>query len=293
MVKTTVIGASGFIGRHLLQKFRETVPETIGTRFSHGDADLRPFDICRPDLSAIVPPGCGIHAVLIASAKPNIGFCEQHPEEAFAVNVEGTIELVRQAVQMGLQPIFLSTDYVFDGKTGHYDDLAPTRPTTEYGRQKQAVEMEIPRLTDDYLILRLSKIYGTQRGDGTLLDEIASALVSGKEVRAATDQFFSPTHVDDLVRAITAIQNIGLRGTINVCSPDAVSRYHVAASLAAALGLPPSRVTPISLHDLPGMSNRPLNTSMECTRLTVEIGPAFTPLPSAIELVAAQWKNTL
>ncbi|MEI6033587.1 MAG: SDR family oxidoreductase [Verrucomicrobiae bacterium] len=293
MVKTTIIGASGFIGRHLFKKYRETAPETIGTRFSHGDTELRPFDICRPDLKAIVPTGSEVRAVIIASAKPNIGYCEQHREEAFAVNVAGTLELVRQAVNLGLQPIFLSTDYVFDGRAGHYDDAAVTCPTTEYGRQKQAVENEIPALTDNYLILRLSKIYGTQKGDGTLLDEIASALTAGKEVRAATDQIFSPTHVDDLVRAIVSIQELGLRGTINVCAPESISRCDVAICMARSLGLPDSRVAPISLHDLPGMEDRPLNTSMTCPRLTAEVGQTFAPLQGSIDAVAAQWKNTL
>lgn len=293
MVKTIIIGASGFIGRRLFQKYREAAPETIGTRFSRGGPDLKPFDICRPDLASLVPKDAEVRAVLIASAKPNIGYCEQHKEEAYAVNVQGTLALIRQAAQLGLQPIFLSTDYVFEGTSGGYGDEASTCPTTEYGRQKQAVENEIPQITDNYLILRLSKIYGTEKGDGTLLDEIAQALAAGKEVRAATDQIFCPTHVDDLVSAIMAIQSAGLRGTLNVCAPAGVSRYAVAAAIAQALGLPASRVAPVALHALPGMSGRPLNTSMTCQRLTAKIGTVFSPLSNAIESVAAQWKSTL
>ena len=290
MVKTTIIGASGFIGRHLFKKYRETDPETVGTSFSRAGTDLQFFDIRHPDLGVLNLQNRGVRALLIASAKPNIGYCEQYKEEARVVNVLGMSELIRQAVQQGLQPIFISSDYVFDGRTGAYDDAAKTCPTTEYGRQKQAVENELPRLTDNYLILRLSKIYGTLKGDGTLLDEIASALVAGKKVCAATDQIFSPTHIDELVKAIIAIQSRGLRGTFNVCSSVGCSRYDVAIAMAKALGLPTSCVTPVSLHDFPGMSGRPLNTSMRCARLTAELGQFFTPLQNRIDTVAAQWK---
>lgn len=291
MVKTAIIGASGFVGRHLFKKYREIHPDTVGTSFSQPSLDLRRFDLRCPDLAALNLPDHGVRAVLITSAKPNIGYCEKNRDEAYAVNVRGMIELIRQTAKLGLQPIFLSTDYVFDGRTGHYDDRARTNPSTEYGKQKQAVENEIPRLTDNYLILRLSKIYSTQKGDGTLLDELAGSLVAGKEVRAATDQVFSPTHVDDLVNAIVAIQDHGLRGTINVCSPESRSRYEVAVSLARAMEIPVEKVAAVSLHDLPGMSDRPLNTSMGCPRLANEIGQTFTPLEAGVKSIAAQWKQ--
>ncbi len=289
MIETIIIGGSGFVGRHLFAKYRETFPDTIGTRFSGTGSGLKPFDLRHPDLQTLPLSGNDPRAVLIASAKPNVGYCTQNPQESHAVNVQGTLELIRQTVQLGLQPIFLSSDYVFDGRTGAYEDDAPTDPGTEYGRQKQAVEKEIPRLTDNYLILRLSKIYGTVKGDGTLIDEIASALLAGKEVRAATDQIFSPTHVDDLVNAIVAIQDQGLTGTLNVCAPTAYSRYDVAVAVAVALGLPASRVTPVSLHALPSMADRPLNTSMKNSRLTAEISPTFARLSDSIATLTAQW----
>lgn len=290
MVKTTIIGASGFIGRHLFKKYRETYPDTIGTSFSTVNSDLKTLNVAHPDLR--ITDQVGVRAVVIAAANPNIGYCETHRDEAFAVNVRGMLELIRQAVERGIQPIFLSSDYVFDGNVGGYDDEASTNPSTEYGRQKQAVENELPRLTNNYLIVRLSKIYGTQKGDGTLLDEIACALLAGKEVRAATDQIFSPTHVNDLVNAVVAIQGRGLRGTVNVSASTSLSRYEVAVAIAQALALPPSRVTPVSLHDLPGMAGRPLNTSLKCSRLTTEVGAVFQPLETSIESVVTQWKNS-
>lgn len=291
MVKTAVIGASGYVGRHLWKAYRLLHPDCVGTAFSNAHPDLSFFDVRRPDISSLQLEERGHEAVLIASAKPKVAFCEQEKDAAYAVNVQGMIELIRQIGRTSLQVIFLSSDYVFEGRTGRYDDDAETRPTTEYGRQKSLVEKELPSLSDNYLILRLSKIYGVQKGDGTLLDEMACSLASGREVHAARDQVFCPAYVEDLVRAINAIQARGLRGVVNVCSPESWSRFDIALGVAKAMQVDPGQVKPILLHEIPAMSGRPLDLSMTCSRMIQEVGEIFTPLQDCIQRVAANWKN--
>lgn len=290
MVKTAVIGASGYIGRHLWKTYRRAHPDSLGTSFSATNAELVYFDIRRPDIQPLRLEQSAYRAVLIASAIPNIAFCEQQRDAAYEVNVRGTLELIRQLGRTQIQVIFLSSDYVFEGNTGRYTDEAEMRPTTEYGRQKALVEKELPSLARNPLILRLSKIYGVEKGDRTFLDEIACCLAKGAEVRASTDQVFCPTYIDDLVRAIVAIQDRGLCGVLNVCNAECWSRYDLAVNVAKALSIAPQMVQPVLLHELPGMSGRPLNTSMTCDRLTREVGFLFTPLSDAFRAVAANWK---
>ena len=104
-------------------------------------------------------------------------------------------------------PIFLSSDYVFDGTApiGCVDD-APLCPTTEYGRQKAEVEQALAASGKPHLVCRLSKTYGLDRGDGTLLDEIAGKLSTGQSFSAAFDQRFCPTFAGDLPAAIMELQ---------------------------------------------------------------------------------------
>lgn len=291
MVKTAVIGASGFIGRHLWQAYRQTFPDCLGTCFAHPGPGLVPFDLRHPVAAALGLEEDGYGAVLIASARSNIAFCEEQPEEAYAVNVRGTLELVRQLGRTSLQVLFLSSDYVFPGTTGGYDDNSEPCPTTEYGRQKLLVEREIPSLTDNFLVLRLSKVYGLSKGDGTLLDEMACALASGREVKAAADQVFCPTWIGDLVRAVLAIQQRGLRGVMNLCGPEACSRFDLARSLAEAMGIDPGKVKRISLHDLPSMAGRPLNTSLRCSRLAQHPDISFLSPWEAVRRMAAVWRR--
>jgi len=293
MIKTAIIGGSGFVGGHLLRAFRRVHPDTIGTSFSRESDGLQPFDIREPNLASLNLPEQGYAAVLIAAANPNVGYCEQNEEASRAVNVRGTLELIRQTVALGMRPIFLSSDYVFDGQVGGHDDDAPTNPSTIYGRQKELVEQELPRLGDNYLIVRLSKIYGVEKGDGTLLDEIASSLAAGKTIRTARDQVFSPTYAQDLASAIMELLSRDVTGRINVCAPRAFCRHELAVDVARAMeldeGVIKRQIEPVSLHDLPGMANRPLNTSMTPSRLARIIELRFTPMENSLRRVAANW----
>ena len=288
--KTAVIGASGYVGRHLWRAYRAVHSDCLGTSFSRANPDLLHFDLRQPNLAVLRLEEQGYRAVLISSAKPNVAYCEQEKAAAYEVNVRGTLDLIEQIGRTSMQTIFLSSDYVFPGDTGGYDDDAPTQPTTEYGRHKAEVERQMPALCGNYLVLRLSKIFGVQKGENTLLDEIAAALLGGREVRAARDQIFSPTYVDDLERAVLAVQTRGLRGVVNVCNPQRWSRAEIAAAVAGALPQATGRVATINLHDIPAMAGRPLNTSMACSRLQREVGAQFTPLTRCIEQIAAAWQ---
>lgn len=288
MIPSAIIGASGFIGGHLLAKYRKTFPGSVGTAFSKAREGLVPFDLREPDLQSLSLP-TETRDLLIVSAMPNIAYCEQNPEQSVALNVTGTISLITQAVAAGLRPVFLSSDYVFSGREGAYADDADACPSTKYGMQKYAVEACLPALTDRYLVLRLSKIYGTQKGDGTLLDDFAKQLVAGKKIRAATDQVFSPTFVGDLVEAIVAVQKSGINGIVNLCAPIPWSRHAVAKEMAAALHADPDLVIPVSLHDFPGMENRPLNTSLANKKLSSIYPHAFQTIPESAAILARQW----
>ncbi len=288
-VKTAVIGASGFIGRHLFSTFRTHYADVLGTSFSNTSPELTFFDITRPDIANLRLKEQGFESVLIASAKPNVSFCEQNPEASYEVNVQGTLELVRQLGQTGLQTVFLSTDYVFDGTTGNYGDESQTSPKTEYGRQKALVEEKIPSLAQNYLILRLGKTYGIKRGDGTLLDEIASSLARGKTIRAAIDQIFCPTHIDDLVAMVIYAQSFGRAGIYNMCNTEVWSRYDIAVAVARAMKADVDLIEPISLHDLPSMRERPLNTSLRRSMLFDEMRHDFHSLEASIERVSSNW----
>ena len=291
MIKTAVIGASGFIGHHLINKYRLKYPDCVGTSFSNNKTNLLKFDIKNPNIEPLNLERSGHKAVIIAAFKSNIFYCENEPSKAHEVNVDGMLQLIKNLSQTSLKIIFLSSEYVFDGIQGKYNDDHPRNPRTVYGKHKKIIEDKIKNLTDNFLVLRLSKNYGLETGDKTILDEAANLLNQKKEVLAACDQYFNPTFVDDLVQSIINIQEKDLKGYINVCSPETWSRFEMQIQLAQIMNKDINLIKKIKLYDIPEMKGRPLNTSMVCNRLNQDTQSVFISLKDAISRVANNYKN--
>ena len=291
MIKTAVIGASGFIGHHLINKYRIQYPDCIGTSFSNNKINLLKFDIKNPNIEPLNLERTGHKAVIIAAYKSNIFYCENEPSKAYEVNVDGVLQLIKNLSKTTLKIIFLSSEYVFDGIQGNYNDDHPRNPKTVYGKHKKIIEDRIKNLTDNFLVLRLSKNYGLKKGDNTILDEAANLLSQRKEVLAAEDQYFNPTFIDDLVQAIINIQEKDLKGYMNVCTPEMWSRFEMHTQLAQIMNQDKKSIKKIKLYDIPEMKGRPLNTSMVCNRLKQETQSTFISLNDAMKKVASNYKN--
>ncbi len=280
--ETLIIGADSYVGRHLLASYRGMNPRTLGTtrrRDHSGLPGLAFLDLEAPDLSALPLAAGDYRAAVIAAAVSKINQCARDPEATRRVNVAGMLRLIDRLQDRDILPIFFSSDYVFDGANPNGNtDEAPLCPSTEYGRHKAEVEQALHRSGKPYLVLRLSKIYSMETGDGSFLDEIASKLRAGQTYAAAHDQRFSPTHVADLAPAIMKVQALPMRGVVNFCAAQAWSRYDIALAVARRLGLPREVVQKISLDDLPGPVRRPKNTFLIPGRLTRETDIRFTPL---------------
>lgn len=290
MLKTFVVGASGLIGRHYWLACRQQFPDCLGTQHTHNFPDLIPLDLLHPELNKRLLLETGHQAAVVAAACSRVAVCEREPQQTREINVTGTARLIGELTAVNLRTTFLSSDYVFAGTKGDYDEQAEVGPTTEYGRQKAELEATLKRENQPVLVVRLSKVYGLDRGDGTLLDEMASELSAGRSILAADDQVFCPTYVADVVRLIAELQQMATDGLIHLCAPEPCSRYQLARMLAAALDVDPALVQRVSLNQLPGMQNRPLNTSMRIQRLEQILEPHFLSWRQAIEIVAAHYR---
>lgn len=285
--KTAVIGAGGYLGRHLIAAYRAVYPDAVG-------ADVigpwERLDLAGPDVRSLRLRESGHEYAVIAAAVTGLARCEQDRAFTRARNVDGTLELARQLTTEGITPIFFSTDNVFDGGEGGYADDAPPRPLNEYGAQKAEVEKRLPEVcAGRCLILRLGKVYGLVRGDRTLLDEMADRLTRGQEVAAARDMIFCPVLVGDVVQAALALQRAGATGLFNVCAPEVWSRLELARAVARALGAGVSLVKDISLDDLHEPYGRPRRANLVCRRLRATVDVPFQPLATSIAAIARQY----
>lgn len=206
---------------------------------------------------------------VIAGGMGNPKECLQNPAKSHQCNVEGPLRIGKWLVERGITPIFFSSDYVFDGI-----QTSSLSPLNLYGEQKAELEARaLQELEGNYLMIRLTKVYGLNKGDGTLFDEMAANLIRKKPVSAAADQVFAPICVDDVIRGVAALQMKKARGLFHFAGPDYASRYEMACYLAEQLKMERTCITKVSLDDLGDGIKRP-----KCVRL-----------PSAVQ--ALPWKK--
>ncbi|CAM2007633.1 SDR family oxidoreductase [Acanthopleuribacter pedis] len=288
---TVIIGAKGFIGSALWQAYHQRSPLHRGTtRTGDGDA-LLAYDLVQTPPDHLDQLGDTVREAVLMAAISRVNVCENDPEGSHRVNVTGIERCVRWLWQRGIRPIFISTDYVFDGRKGNYREDDPTHPITAYGRQKRAAEEAVLAITGGAAtVLRLSKIYAAVAGDGSLLDEMVATLARGQSIRAAVDQIFCPLYIGDLISVIQTLQTSGVTGIVHVCGDQPISRHQLAQQVTARFGADPGLVEPISLDDLQAGPVRPKNTSMCNTFLRRFYHAPFTPATTIVDQLAATYR---
>ncbi|CAM2067444.1 Sugar nucleotide-binding protein [Sulfidibacter corallicola] len=287
-----VIGGDGFVGRAMIRQYRLWNVKCAGTsRRMNPAPDLAFLDLAEPNLSAVVPDLERFQDAVIVAAEANVGRCERDPERSYQINVRGTLQLVDQLITAGIRPVFSSSDSVFAGVEGNYTEEDIPEPVIHYGHQKLETEREILARTGGAgLVLRYSKIYSLEKGDGSILDEMATMFACGKQVKAATDQIFCPLLREDLIRIVATLQVADARGLVHVCGDEAWSRYDIACRLAEAMALDPAEcVLPISLSDL-GLE-RPKNIAMINRRMRSYYREPMMTIEDAVKAKAAQYRK--
>jgi dTDP-4-dehydrorhamnose reductase len=253
-LKTLVIGAKGFLGRH----FHTFYPECLGTHHVLAPG-FETLDLFHPHLDWLKEH---YPFAIIAGGIVNPKKCN---EESYLCNVEGPLLLGKLLVERGTLPIFFSSDYVFDGTQPFYTSASLHSPLNLYGKQKAELEVRLlQELQGNCLIIRLSKVYGTTKGDGTLFDEMTATLVQKKPLFAAHDQIFAPMSVEEVVQGVAELQKKRARGLFQFAGPLSASRYEMASYLAQDLGRE-ELVKRISLDDLNDGIVRPKCTYLHST----------------------------
>ncbi|MBI5184450.1 MAG: sugar nucleotide-binding protein [Nitrospinae bacterium] len=255
-----IVGASGYIGRSLYEGLSPPF-HVYGTYCS---APLRGgiyFDLTASDPESL-PLRDVKYAVLLA-AKPKIDYCKLNPEQSAKVNVEGTANLLACLRRRGVFPIFLSSDAVYPGTAGGYDESCPGPALNCYGRQKRSIEDYILENFRDYCILRISKTVGYVPGRPDLLETLCQGLVAGEELKLLEDQKFQVLSLDDLKAAIRFVVENKVVGLFNVASPETTDRIEIASHLASLMKVESVKLKKVKMEDLGFADRRAENSSMK------------------------------
>jgi dTDP-4-dehydrorhamnose reductase len=234
---------------------------------------------------AAIRPDVIVHC----AAMTDVDACEADPMAAWSQNTHCTRALAQIARQLRAELIYISTDFVFDGAAGNYEEVDIPAPINTYGHTK--LEGERAALEDypDSLVLRTC-IFGQRPvAPAGLPQRVFDALADGRRPSAYTDQFFTPILADDLSAIILELAGRGSAGLYHVAGRTRCSKFEFVGRMLEALGANPDLAVPTSMADSVTRAPRPRDASLRCTRVEALLGHPVPDLDSGIRrLVAAQ-----
>jgi dTDP-4-dehydrorhamnose reductase len=246
-MRILVIGSRGMLGTDLVQEWKndELIPATSQ------DADIRDPEQVDRLISRSQPEW-----VVLTAAYTDVDGSERNPEQAFAVNAQGTENVARTAQKFGSRLLFVSTDYLFDGTaTRPYEPDDPITPITAYGKSKAAGEKVLQEIHKDWCIVRTSWLFGAS---GVCFPEkILRAAETRAELTVVADQVGSPTFTRDLAQAIRDLVRKDSRGIVHVTNEGACSWFEFAVEILRQAGRDAIRVAPITTQQAGRLAKRP------------------------------------
>ncbi len=245
-MRILLTGSTGYVGNiiktHLERKYDIFC---TSTRCVAGEKQA-PCDLT--DRAAVfglakrVSPDVVIHA----AGNKDIEFCERNTAAAFSVNCDSVRNVCEAFADARI--IYLSTDYVFDGTRGHYEEHDQPRPLTVYGKSKLCGEVDGKKIAGRRLvILRVSALYDQ---NAAFLRFLQEKLSSGEPVECFFDSFYSPTYFRDFLYVLEQLLVTACNdeGVFHACG-QSMSRYEFAKAFALACEFDASLIRKQSYHE--------------------------------------------
>jgi dTDP-4-dehydrorhamnose reductase len=245
-MRVTLFGASGLLGKALVREWTGDAVTGLGSR----DADIRDSSRVRKVVQETRPEW-----IVLSAAYTDVDGCESNADLAFAVNRDGAVNVAAAAKEVGARFLFLSSDYVFDGKKPTPYEIDDSRnPQSVYGRTKAEAEIRLLALTPECCIVRTSWLFGV--GGKCFPDTILKLAASRPALDVVNDQRGSPTYVVDLARAIVSLCRKNASGIVHVTNAGDCTWFEFAQQIVKNAGLA-TAVRPVSSEQMARPAPRP------------------------------------
>ncbi len=237
-MKVFVIGASGLVGSHCSSYFREKGWTVRGSHCNYRTDGTCYYNISQPmsaenfDVVAFKP-----EVIVHCAALTNVDYCETHEEESYQQTVHGTQHVCELAVRCGARLVYISTDYVFDGKTGPYREDDIPNPINVYGKHKLLAEQLVLATINDSLVIRITNVYGDDKQGKNFLVRIVQQCQQEDTplfLRLPFDQFATPINARDIARAMFHLIDDKKTGIYHLASTDYMNRVELATRITSS-----------------------------------------------------------
>lgn len=269
-----VTGAGGLLGTELVEFLRRQDEEVIG------------WDLPKHDVTDVEKTINGIHqvgpdVVFHLAARTDVDGCEDDIAGATSVNFQGTWAVALGVEELGRKLVYLSTDYVFDGRSGKpYREGDKANPLSVYGRTKLLGENAIRRSCHGHFIVRSSWLYG--RHGRNFVDTIRQKSREVPRLEVVSDQVGSPTYARDLCRPLWDLARSRYFGTYHVTNSSQCSWYELASEVVRLTGAQ-CEVVPIDTAAAARRAPRPAYSVLESRNFKRRFGKVLRPWQEALK----------
>ncbi len=272
-MKIMIVGAQGMLGTDLAK--------ALSQRHEICAPSLEEFDITSAEQCRRWVGSSGAHAVICAAALTDVDYCETHEVEAFRVNAEGVANLAGACAAARCILVHYSTDYVFDGrKQAAYVEEDPPIPLGVYGRSKLRGEELLKATVPEFLILRISWLFG--RNGKNFIRTILNAARTSRLLRVVNDQWGSPTYTRDVAGHTEMLLESGCRGIYHLTNSGSCTWFELAQRAVEWAGIHRVSVIPVTTAEFPRPAPRPANSVLANARLEREGLPIMRPWADAV-----------
>ncbi len=286
-------GANGLVGQALVERLSaEPEVDLLATgrdakpRFTTGSCGYTPLDITDDDAVRRLFVDFAPSVVINCAAVTKVEDGEANREACWNVNVDAVAALGQRCKVQGARLVQLSTDFVFDGSSGPYDERDRPDPINFYGRSKWASENAVRAAgLRRWTIVRTALGFGT----GTNLTRsnfglwLTERLQQGILTEVCTDQIRTPTYIPDLADGIARAIRLGKNGLYHLAGREIISVFDFARRLAERFDLDPALITPTTTDVLHPDAPRPLRTGLLILKAETELGYKPRALDDALD----------
>ncbi len=243
-------GLNGLIGWNLYKKFSQAHRVTGTFRKFHSefkDGDFFQINPDRPEEISRLLEEKQPEVLVHAWAMCDLDLCEEMPEMARRINVEGTRVLLETAKKSSSlrKFVYISTDHIFSGDRGSYSEADEPSPKHVYGRTKLEAEELVKSSGLSWMIIRPGLVIGQSlQGNKGPRDFLFHRIKAGKPTHYFTDEWRSPIRAEDFASEVLRLCLGEETGIFHIAGSQVQSRFDLARELAQSHGLPVTQIFP-------------------------------------------------
>ncbi len=282
MTHFLVTGVSGLLGlnfalavdgkKHQVTGVANTLPMAWAS-FKNVQAELTQAGVIERLIEEHKPD-----VILHCAAIANVDLCESEPERAKFVNADLPGTIAKACLRHSIKMIQISTDAVFDGVKGDYQEDDPTNPLSVYAQTKRDGENAVLSANPDALVARVNFYGWSATGNRSLAEVFFNNLQAGNQMNGFTDVTFCPMNILDLSDLLVEATDLQLKGIFHMVGAEPMSKYQFGVRIAEKFGFDTALIKPVSVRDGNLKAARSPNLSLSTAKLQKALGhdlPAF------------------